>query len=86
MDREARNALIRAHQNNIDRYCRLLATHLTDVEREYVHGRIVEERLELEKLLKPPQRRRPPVRPAMMDRADQLEQRAVHQLESPRGL
>jgi hypothetical protein len=54
MDREARNALIRAHQNNVNRYCRLLATHLTDVEREYLHKRIVEEQKQLEKLLKPP--------------------------------
>ena len=56
MNRETRNALIRAHQNNINRYCRLLATQLTDVEREYVHKRIVEERQQLEKLLKPPRR------------------------------
>ena len=56
MNRETRNALIRAHQNNIDRYCRLLATQLTDVEREYVHKRIVEERQQLEKLLNPPKR------------------------------
>jgi hypothetical protein len=54
MDRDARNALIRAHQSNINRYCRLLATDLTEVEREYVHKRIVEERQGLEKLLKPP--------------------------------
>jgi hypothetical protein len=52
MNRDARNALIRAHQNNINRYCRILATHLTDQEREYVHRRIVEERVELERLLK----------------------------------
>jgi hypothetical protein len=77
MDREARNALVRAHQNNINRYCRLLATHLTDVEREYVHRRIVEERLELEKLLKPPQGRKSPARAAGMARADQLEQGAA---------
>ena len=50
MHREARNALIRAHQNNINRYGRLLATHLTDVEQEYVHRRIIEERQQLEKL------------------------------------
>jgi hypothetical protein len=60
MDRDARNALIRAHQNNINRYCRLLATDLTEVEREYVHKRIVEERQGLEKLLKPHRRRGPP--------------------------
>ena len=52
MNRDARNALIRAHQSNINRYCRILATPLTDHEREYVHRRIVEERLELERLLK----------------------------------
>jgi hypothetical protein len=52
MNRDARNALIRAHQSNINRYCRILATHLTDYERDYVHRRIVEERLELERLLK----------------------------------
>jgi hypothetical protein len=52
MNRDARNASIRAHQNNIDRYCRILATHLTDQERAYVHRRIAEERLELEQLLK----------------------------------
>jgi hypothetical protein len=51
MNRDARNALIRAHQNNINRYCRILATHLTDHEREYVHRRIAEERLALEQLL-----------------------------------
>jgi hypothetical protein len=57
MDRDACNALIRAHQNNINRYCRLLATQLIDVEREYVHRRIVEEQQQLEKLLKPPKLR-----------------------------
>jgi hypothetical protein len=49
-----RDALIRAHQNNIKRYCRLLATHLTDVERKYVHRRLVEVHQQLEKLLNPP--------------------------------
>ena len=57
MDREARNALVRAHQNNINRYCRLLATDLTELERDYVRKRIVEETHELEKLLKAPRRR-----------------------------
>ena len=50
MSREARNALVRAHQQNINRYCRLLATKLTDHERQFIHRRIVEERLELERL------------------------------------
>jgi hypothetical protein len=57
MDREARNALVRAHQNNIKRYCRLLGTDLTELERDYVRKRIVEETHQLEKLLKPPRRR-----------------------------
>jgi hypothetical protein len=51
MTREARNALIGAHQRNIDRYCRLLGTELLDHEREYLHKRIVEERLEMERLM-----------------------------------
>jgi hypothetical protein len=51
MTRDARNALIRAHQNNIDRYCRLLATELTAQEREYVHKRITEERTAMDRLL-----------------------------------
>ena len=50
MSREARNALVRAHQQTINRYCRLLATKLTDHERQFIHKRIVEERLELERL------------------------------------
>jgi hypothetical protein len=33
---------LRAHQNNIRRYCRLLATHLTDVERAYIEQTSVE--------------------------------------------
>ena len=55
MSREARNALVRAHQQTINRYCRLLATKLTDHERQFIHRRIVEERLELERLLQPDQ-------------------------------
>jgi hypothetical protein len=54
MDLEAHYAHVRAHQNNINRFCQLLAAHLTEVEREYVHKRIVEETHALEKLLKPP--------------------------------
>jgi hypothetical protein len=41
---------IRAHQQNLDRYCRLLATDLTDIERQFLHERIAQERLELEQL------------------------------------
>lgn len=45
---ELKTALIAAHQRNIDRYCRLLAGNLTELERTYVHKRIAEECKELE--------------------------------------
>lgn len=45
-------AKIRCLHNNIDRYCRLLATELTEVEREFIHGRIAKERADLEALLR----------------------------------
>ena len=54
MTKDARNALIRAHHQNINRYCRLLATPLAEHEREYIHKRIVEERLALEQLITSP--------------------------------
>jgi len=41
---------IKAHKANIDRYCRLLATHLTELEREYLHNRIMEEHAVLARL------------------------------------
>ncbi len=47
---DLKTALIAAHQRNIDRYCRLLAGHLTDLERAYVHKRIAEECKELERI------------------------------------
>ena len=37
-------ARLRAHRNNIHRYRRLLATHLSDLERAYVERRLQEER------------------------------------------
>jgi hypothetical protein len=36
-------ARVRSHRRNIERYCRLLATELTDLERQYLHKRIAEE-------------------------------------------
>ncbi len=36
-------ARLRAHRNNIHRYRRLLATHLTDCERAYIERRLSEE-------------------------------------------
>ena len=31
---------VRGHRQNIERYCRLLATELTDLEQQYLHKRI----------------------------------------------
>jgi hypothetical protein len=42
--------LIKAHRNNLERYCRLLATNLTDLERDYIHRRIAETQQELDRL------------------------------------
>ena len=47
---DLRAARIGAHQANIKRYCRLLATELTETERAFLHRRIAEERLALEQL------------------------------------
>ena len=43
-------AQVRGRQRNIERYCRLLATELTDLERQYLHKRIAEEHAELGRL------------------------------------
>jgi hypothetical protein len=40
---------IRAHRRNLERYAWLLATQLTDLEREYIYKRIAEEQAELER-------------------------------------
>jgi len=45
-------ARVRRHRQNIERYCRLLATELTDLERQYLHKRIAEEYAQLEGLKK----------------------------------
>jgi hypothetical protein len=42
---------LRAHQKNIDRYRRLLATHLTDLERSYIERRLSEEQASVKELL-----------------------------------
>jgi hypothetical protein len=46
---DMRTAKIRAHRRNIQRYSRLLATELTELERNYLHKRIAEEQAELER-------------------------------------
>jgi hypothetical protein len=44
-------ARIRAHQQNLDRYCRPLAVgDLSELERKFLHKRIAEERTKLERL------------------------------------
>ena len=43
-------AQVRGHRRNVERYCRLLATYLTDLERQYLHKRIAEEHAELARL------------------------------------
>jgi hypothetical protein len=43
-------ARMRGHRQNIERYCRLLASELTDLERQYLHKRIAEEYAQLERL------------------------------------
>jgi hypothetical protein len=43
---------LRAHQNNVDRYRRLLATRLTDLERAYIERRLSEEQAAVEALLR----------------------------------
>jgi 5-bromo-4-chloroindolyl phosphate hydrolysis protein len=47
-----KTAQVRWHQQNIKRYCRLLATELTDLERQYLHKRIAEEYAQLKQLEK----------------------------------
>jgi hypothetical protein len=40
---EADAALSRAHRDNIRRYNKLLETHLTDIERDFIESRLSEE-------------------------------------------
>ena len=47
-------AKILSHRRNIQRYCRLLATELTEIERQYLHRRIAEEYAELKRLQSEP--------------------------------
>jgi hypothetical protein len=49
----------RGHRQNIERYCRLLATELTDLERQYLHKRIAEEHAQLERLKKSNENQQP---------------------------
>jgi hypothetical protein len=46
-------ARLRAHDNNISRYRRLLKTKLSDIERQFLEERLAEERSALESLDQP---------------------------------
>jgi len=52
--RDLLTAKMRTHRRNIQRYSRLLATNLSDLERQYLHKRIVDEHSELERLEREP--------------------------------
>jgi hypothetical protein len=56
-----RTAKILSHGRNIQRYARLLATELTELERQYLHKRIAEEQTELERLQASPPGQAEPV-------------------------
>jgi hypothetical protein len=43
-------APIEAHRKNLVRYCQLLATDLTELERDFIHRRIAETRRALDQL------------------------------------
>jgi len=47
-----KTAQVRRHQQNLERYCRLLATELTNLQRQYLHKRIAEEYAQLKRLEK----------------------------------
>ena len=49
-------ALVEAHTKSIDRYHRLLKTHLTDVERNYIESRLSEELAALQAVDRPQQK------------------------------
>ena len=43
-------AQLRTHRNNISRYRRLLRTHLTDLERDFIEQRLSQEEAALKRL------------------------------------
>jgi hypothetical protein len=44
-------ARIRSRKNDLDRHCRLLATELTEIERQLLHKQIAKKQLELDQLI-----------------------------------
>jgi hypothetical protein len=63
-----KTAQVRRHRQNIERYCRLLATELTDLERQYLHKRIAEEHAQLERLEQSLGKQQAPARPGALER------------------
>ena len=47
-------ARLRTHRNNIQRYRNLLQTNLTELERQFVEKRLIEEQSNLDSLVTPP--------------------------------
>jgi hypothetical protein len=47
---DERFARLRTHRNNVARYRRLLKTHLTDLERQFIERRLSEEQSEFKLL------------------------------------
>jgi hypothetical protein len=50
MTTDEKLARLRAHRNNVHRYRRLLGTHLSDVEREFLGKRLAEEKAAIDAL------------------------------------
>jgi hypothetical protein len=63
---DPREALIHYRKANIRRYCRLLETQLTELERNYISRRLSEERTALDALFGIPELNSPPLSPVQM--------------------
>jgi hypothetical protein len=72
-DIDLHTAQLRSHRRNIERYCRLLATELTDLEREYLHKRIAEEHAQLERLEKSEEKQQAAVGSLKGDKGEQCD-------------
>ena len=60
---DVRTAAISAARRSLERYCRLLATPLTELERDYIHRRISQVQQSLAELLADTERGRTPPPP-----------------------
>jgi hypothetical protein len=57
------NVRVTAHRSNISRYLRLLSTHLTELERDFVYRRLREEQSALTALMAAGEMHRTPSEP-----------------------